>query len=150
MRNLERTKIFCYFLAILVLFNSINGINILVNDFLLPSGYAETYAIEKPDGSIVIANYFENSSDSLEEFLVTVGLGGLTAYKIDPSTFPTRQDRKYWIRQGKKIVVDTVQKQEDLDDLESKKQEKEAVFNKLKNNLKDLTFEEFQKINGRK
>ena len=107
---------------------------------LLISGtaFAETYTVEKPDGSLVIAHYFENSQDTLEEFLESLGLEGLPVSRIDPSTFPPREDRKYWKKSGNNIVIDTVKKQADLDAEAAKQAEKDAVLTKLKISREEL------------
>jgi hypothetical protein len=93
--------------------------------------YAETYAVEKPDGSVSIAQYFENSGDTLDEFLADSGFAGLPFYKIGPSTLPSREDRDFWQVKDGKVSVNEVKKQAYIDQLAIKKQKKLAVIQKI-------------------
>jgi hypothetical protein len=93
--------------------------------------FADTYAVEKPDGSVSIANYFENSSDSVEKFMDDSGFAGLPFYKIGPSTLPSREDRDFWQVKDGKVSVNEVKKQAYIDQLAIKKQKKLAVIQKI-------------------
>lgn len=104
--------------------------------------YAEKYVVEKPDGSVAVINYVTGSQDSLDDVIQENGFSG--AIYEEAKTLPPREDRKYWKKSGSFVVVDSVNKQKDLDAKAAKEAEKEAVFSKLK-----ISKEEYEKINGR-
>lgn len=97
--------------------------------------YAGLYAAKKPDGSAVIFRYFETSEDSMTEFLEDVGLSGLPIIAITESDIPKGEKREYLkvndVPIGKKIVVDEIKKQADLDKEAAKQQKKDKVLQKL-------------------
>ena len=108
--------------------------------------YADTYAVERPDGGVSIIYYNEGASDSLESVINDLGFKGFPIKKVDVSDLPPdRSNRKYWklndIPVGKKIIIDSVKKQVDLDAQAQKEIEKDAVFTKLK-----ISRAEFEKI----
>ena len=103
----------------------------------------ELYAVENPDGSVVIVNYQGGSNDSLNDVLRDFGLTGLPITGIKRSDIPVdRSDRKFWKLTGKSIAVDSVKKQDFENEKALKEQEKEAVLSKLK-----ISKEEFEKLN---
>ena len=85
----------------------------------------------------MIANYFENSKDSLQDFLNSQGLGGLPYSKVDPQTFPSREDRRFWKKSGNSVIVDEVKKQAFIDAENAKESEKDSVLKKLKISKKE-------------
>jgi len=78
---------------------------------------ADTYAVERVDGSVAIVHYFNASQDSLADVLESVGLTGRPIKSIDPHTdLPLdRADRNHWVLNdvpiGPKVKVDPVRKQ---------------------------------------
>jgi len=98
------------------------------------NAYAEeVYLVDKPNNSVAIAKYLPGSEDTLEEFLKDSGLGGLTYVKADESSIPENQeDRKYWIREGNKIVIDEEKKQHDEEEKVLEISEEEDLREKLK------------------
>lgn len=111
--------------------------------FLVPSVcHAESYAIKKPDGTVAIANYFNGSHDTLEDFLRANGLDKLPRFQVTEKELPSKEDRKYWDISSGRVVVDSSKKQADLDLKAQEESEKQDVLEKLK-----LTDEEFDKLN---
>lgn len=120
----------------------------LLSLFITTNLWADTeiYAVDKPDGSVAIAHYFQNSNETLEDFLRGVGLSGLPIRRIQASDIPQdaegkKIDREFWKRSGAKVVVDSTKKQDALDVIAAKEAEREAVLLKLK-----ISKTEFEKL----
>lgn len=83
----------------------------------------ESYAVELQDGSISIYNHEPTSPKTLTDVLKENGIEPLSVFKVTEKDLPpTKADKKYWVRQGKNIVIDTVKKSQ----AEAAKQAKEA------------------------
>ena len=106
--------------------------------FSTPLHAEELYAVERADGGVSIVNYF--GGKSLEEVLKSSGLEGRPIKPITRADLPSRADRNYWkmndVPIGKKIIVDTVKRQE----AEAAKAQKEA----RKQALLKMTPQEYQ------
>lgn len=96
---------------------------------------AESYAVEKPDGSVAIVNYF-GGADSLSDVIEELGFSGYPIIRISASDLPDRSDREFWsfndVPLGKKIKVDTDKKAAKEADKAQKRAEIDAVLLKLK------------------
>lgn len=99
----------------------------------------EIYEVRKPDGSISIHTYFNNPNKTLEDTLRDAGLAGLPIRQISLADLPAdKTDRKYWKSNGSKITIDGVKKQQDIDAVNQKNAERDAVLSKLKISLQEL------------
>lgn len=93
----------------------------------------EKYAVKKPDGSVVVVLYEPSSRDSLTDVLRSAGLSQYPVIGIKESDYKSdRSDRDFWTMQGRSIVTDEVKKQEAEEIETAKKEEKQAVLDKLK------------------
>ena len=84
-----------------------------------PVVFGAMYAIEKPDGSVVITTYVEGSQDTLEDVVRELGLLGRPIIAITRAELPPMEDSDYWrfnpVPIGDRLIVDQVAKQADLD-----------------------------------
>ena len=106
----------------------------------------EMYLIENPDGSVRVLHYKENSNDSVQDVLKSIGAEGLQVNKITSVDLPNdRADRKYWKKLGKRVVIDTDKKDEDEVLEQAKEAEMLTVLEKLK-----ISKEEFEMLDEHK
>lgn len=107
---------------------------ILVSSFLSYGVcFAKTYAVEKPDGSLVIVNKIDGTKKPLEQVLIDSGLAGLSYWEV--SEFPvSKVDRKYWKKDGTKIGIDLVKKKADEDAEATAEAKRLAILEKMKIN----------------
>jgi hypothetical protein len=104
---------------------------LLISFFILfcTTAYADKYAYKNPNGTVRIADY-QGGKDSLEQFLVSVGIDPKKVIEVDDSKLP-KEDQKYWTIIGKRVVVDEEAKQTDLDLKALKKADESKVLEKL-------------------
>lgn len=114
--------------------------------FLMPltaNAEWEHYSVEKPDGSVHTIGYDNRTNKSLADNVKELGFEGFPIIRVTVSDMPspTKVDRKYWkmndVPIGKKIVIDNVKKQIDLDANADKKAKKDAVKQKICNSCTD-------------
>ena len=100
------------------------------------SAYADwsSYIVEKPDGSVAIHNYNDESAKTLEQTLTQVGLGGLPFEPLDAgSALPARADRNFWKKGASgKVVIDSAKKQAKLNADAAKQAKRDSALAKLK------------------
>lgn len=115
---------------------------VLAFGLLIPSAFAvkpaqETWALERPDGSLIIYTYVENSDVTMEQDLQAKGIDGLPRTRYNEQDFPANgDDRKYWKKGAGKIEVDTTKKAQDE---AGKAAKKDKVLTKLKLTEGELT-----------
>jgi len=104
---------------------------------ILVCGSAEAkYCVSDADGLKVLYGVNQSCEDYAKELGVAVTL-------VD--SLPSRDDRKYWKLDGKKVVVDEVAKQADLDKETQLEADKAAVLGKI-----GISKEEFEKLTKKK
>lgn len=103
----------------------------------------ELYAVEKPDGSVSVINYY--GGEPLINIINDLGFAGYPIRRITKADLPDRADREVWafndVPIGKKLKVDTVKKAQKKAEKAAKEAEREAVLLKLK-----ISKDEFKKL----
>ncbi len=104
----------------------------------------EQYIVEHDDGTVSVHNYDVESSKSLEQTLIDARLEGLLYAKAQDMP-KTKNDRKYWVRHGKKIGIDQVKKKDAEDEETALNAEMNAIYAKI-----GITKDEFEKVKGKR
>lgn len=72
----------------------------------------ELYALELPDGSVTVQG-LDTTQEDINSVLRKNDYEPVSISRVTEKDIPSKADRKYWKKQGNRIVIDTDKKAED-------------------------------------
>lgn len=104
-------------------------------------------AVEKPDGSVAIVNYFQNSQKSLQEVIQELGFSSYPQHEVTQDKLPPgRIDRAFWTWKTNKVDIDQAKKAQAQAEENQKQAKKTAALAKMGitgQELKEALYKEF-------